>query len=59
MSNIGSHSLRKGGAMAAARSSVEDRLFKHHGRWKSERSKDKYVTEDLKQKLFVTKNLGL
>ena len=59
VSNIGTHSLRKGGATAAARSSVEDRLFKRHGRWKSERSKDKYVTEDLKQKLFVTKNLGL
>lgn len=59
VSVIGTHSLRKGGATAAARSSVEDRLFKRHGRWKSERSKDKYVTEDLKQKLHVTKNLGL
>ena len=56
---IGTHSLRKGGATAAARTSVEDRLFKRHGRWKSERSKDKYVTEDLRQKLHVTKNLGL
>ena len=56
---LGTHSLRKGGATAAARSAVEDRLFKRHGRWKSERSKDKYVTEDLKQKLHVSKNLGL
>lgn len=56
---LGTHSLRKGGATAAARKSIEDRLFKRHGRWKSERSKDKYVTEDLKQKLIVTQNLGL
>ena len=59
ISVLGTHSLRKGGATAAARCAVEDRLFKRHGRWKSERSKDKYVTEDLKQKLYVTKNLGL
>ena len=59
ISSLGTHSLRKGGATAAARSAVEDRLFKRHGRWKSERSKDKYVTEDIKQKLFLTRNLGL
>ena len=59
ITSLGTHSLRKGGATAAARSAVEDRLFKRHGRWKSERSKDKYVTEDLKQKLYVSKNLGL
>ena len=56
---LGTHSLRKGGATAAAKHSIEDRLFKKHGRWRSERSKDKYVTEDLKQKLLVSNNLGL
>ena len=59
IATLGTHSLRKGGATAAARHSVEDRLFKKHGRWLSERSKDKYVTESLKQKLVVTQNLGL
>ena len=57
--SLGTHSLRKGGATAAARHSIEDRLFKKHGRWRSERSKDKYVSEDLKQKLIVSKNLDL
>ena len=56
---LGTHSLRKGGATAAARNSVEDRLFKKHGRWRSDKSKDKYVKEDLTQKLFVSRNLGL
>ena len=56
---LGTHSLRKGGATAAARNSIEDRLFKKHGRWRSEKSKDKYVKEDLKQKLCVSRNLGL
>ena len=56
---LGTHSLRKGGATAAAKHAIEDRLFKKHGRWRSERSKDKYVTEDLKQKLIVSNNLGL
>ena len=56
---LGTHSLRKGGATAAARNAVEDRLFKKHGRWRSDKSKDKYVKENLTQKLFVSKNLGL
>ena len=56
---LGTHSLRKGGATAAARNSVEDRLFKKHGRWRSENSKDKYVKESIEQKLFVSRNLGL
>ena len=59
VSCLGTHSLRKGGATAAARHSVEDRLFKKHGLWRSERSKDKYVQEDLSQKLFVSRNLGI
>ena len=56
---LGTHSLRKGGATAAAKNSVEDRLFKKHGRWRSDRSKDKYVKEDLRQKLFVSRSFGL
>ena len=56
---VGTHSLRSGGATAAAANRVEDRLFRKHGRWRSERCKDRYVKEDLEQKLIVTRNLGL
>lgn len=33
---IGTHSLRSGGATAAANAGVPDRLVKRHGRWASE-----------------------
>ena len=56
---FGTHSLRAGGASAAASHRIEDRLFKKHGRWLSDRSKDRYVHEDLAQKLLVSQNLGL
>lgn len=56
---FGLHSLRAGGATAAANLGVKDRLFKKHGRWKSEKVKDGYVHENIQAKLTVTKNLGL
>ena len=56
---FGSHSLRAGGATAAANLGVNDRLFKKHGRWKSEKVKDGYIHESIEAKLIVTKNLGL
>ncbi|XP_062576265.1 integrase/recombinase xerD homolog [Saccostrea cucullata] len=56
---FGLHSLRAGGATAAANHGVCDRLFKKHGRWKSETAKDGYVSENLRQQLSVTKNLGI
>ena len=59
VTKMGTHSLRAGGATAAANNGVSDRLFKKHGRWVSDRSKDRYVLEDLHNKLFVTRNLGL
>ena len=34
------HSLRAGGATAAAGAGVPDRMFKRHGRWKLENAKD-------------------
>ena len=34
------HSLRAGIATAAANAVVSDRLFEHHGCWKSESAKD-------------------
>lgn len=56
---FGVHSLRSGGATAAAASGVNDRLFKKHGRWKTDKAKDGYVHENLESKLSVTKNLGI
>ena len=56
---IGTHSLRAGGASAAANNGIEDRLFKRHGRWRSERAKDGYVEDDLTRRLSVTRSLGL
>ena len=42
--NLGLHSLRSGGATLAANSGINDRCWKRHGRWKSENSKDGYVS---------------
>ena len=56
---FGLHSLQAGSATAAANLGVNDRLFKKHGRWKSEKVKDGYIHESIEVKLIVTKNLGL
>ena len=53
------HSLRSGGATAAAGTGIPDRIFKRHGCWKSENAKDGYVQDTLENRLSVTKNLGL
>lgn len=55
----GTHSGRRGGATGAASVDVPDRLFKEHGRWRSERAKDGYVVERLQARLSVTQGLGL
>ena len=57
--NFGLHSLRSGGATVATNNGVKDRLFKRHGRWKSDKAKDGYVKDDLVQLLSVSENLGL
>jgi len=46
---FGLHSLRVGGATKAANAGVPDRLFKMHGHWKSENTKDGYVEAPLKR----------
>ena len=56
---IGTHSLRSGGATAAANAGVPDRLFKRHGRWASESAKDGYVQDSLSSRLSVSKALGI
>ena len=58
-SKLGTHSLRAGGATAAANNSICDRLFKKHGRWLSEKAKDGYVVEGLEQILSVSLSLGI
>ena len=56
---FGLHSLRAGGATAAAEIGVPDRLFKRHGRWVSDSSKNRYVKESLSNKMLVSLNLGI
>ena len=56
---FGLHSLRSGGASAAANAGVPDRFFKRHGRWRSENAKDGYVKDSLDERLKVSRNLGL
>lgn len=56
---FGLHSLQSGGATSAANNLVLDRLFKIHGRWKSENVKDGYVQDNIKSKLSVSLNLGI
>ena len=56
----GLHSFRAGGATAAANNPrVSERLFKRHGRWRSENAKDGYVKDSLLSRLTVSKGLGL
>ena len=54
---FGLHSLRAGGASAAANVGVPDRLFKRHGRWRSENAKD--VKDGMEERLEVSRRIGL
>ena len=56
---FGLHSLRAGGASAAANAGVPDRLFKRHGRWRSENAKDGYVKDRMEERLEVSRKIGL
>ena len=56
---FGLHSLRAGGATAAANNGVSDRLFKRHGRWKTDKAKDGYVEDSIAHRMEVTKQIGL
>ena len=56
---LGLHSLRAGGASAAANAGIADRLFKRHGRWRSEAAKDGYVKDSREALLSVSKSLKL
>ena len=56
---LGLHSLRSGGASAAANAGVPDRGFQRHGWWQSENAKDGYIQDALDERLTVSCNLGL
>ena len=56
---FGLHSLQSVSASAAANLGVNYRLFRKHGRWKSDKMKDSYVHEDIESKLSLLRNLGL
>ena len=56
---FGLHSLRAGGASAAANAGVPDRLFKRHGRWHSKNAKDGYVKDGMEERLEVSRRIGL
>lgn len=53
------HSFRSGGASAAANRGISDRMFKRHGRWRSENAKDGYIKDSLESRLAVSLSLGL
>ena len=53
----GVHSLRAGGASAAAALGVPDRLFQRQGGLRSERSKNNYIQESMESLLTVTNTI--
>ena len=53
------HSIRAGGASAAANNGVKDKMFKRHRRWISDSVKDGYIKDNLKERLAVSLSLGL
>ena len=59
VNKYGLHSLRSGGATTSASLGVPDRLFKRHGRWRSETAKDGYVKDSLYDRLSVSSNLNI
>ena len=56
---FGLHSLRAGGATAAANAGIPDRLFKSHRRWKSDNAKDGYIEDSTDRRLAVSRGIGL
>ena len=55
VSKFSTHSLRAGGATAAANAGVSDRIIQRHGRWKSSSSKNMYIKDDISKQLEVSK----
>ena len=55
----GKRQYRSGVATTAANSDVNDRIWKKHGRWISDSSKDGYVKGSLDSRISVSSKLGL
>ncbi|CAH3039681.1 unnamed protein product [Porites lobata] len=58
-SKLSSDSFRSGGATSAANLNVPDRLFKVHGRWKSDSANDGYVHDKVDSRLYVPLHIGI
>ena len=48
------HRFRSGGATAAAQNDMPNRLFRIHGRWKSDKAKNGYAFENLQKCLSLS-----
>ena len=59
ISRYGLHSMRSGGASAAFNAHVPPFLISKHGRWSSEKARNKYLQTDSESKLFASKCLGI
>ena len=57
--NFGLHSLRSGGASAAANNGISDRLISKQGRWSSEKGRNGYIKDSVVKRLTVSNTLGL
>ena len=57
--HLGLHSLRAGGASAAANAGVPDHLFKRQGHWRPDTAKDGYIKDSREALMSVSKNLKL
>ena len=53
-------SLQKAvGTITATNAGISDRLFKQHGRWKSDQTKNGYILDNLNSLLSVSKSFCL
>ena len=59
VSNIGTHSLRAGGASAAANACIQDGLFKRQGLQASDNVKDGYVKDSIHLRLAFSRSLEI
>ena len=57
--NFGLHSLRSGGASAAANNRISDRLISKQGGWSSEKGRNGYIKDSVVKRLTVSNTLGL
>lgn len=54
---FGTHSMRRGGATAAAAAKVPERALQNHGRWRSASIKDRYIEPTKEEQLLVSTSI--